>query len=648
MIADARLRGLDEVPWDALEGCRGERGADVREDLAAALTGTPAEAVDALQDLDDALADRGCGDRLPSAVPAALPFLVRVAADADRPRRVRTGALDLVGDVCSAWDGAPGPQAARDALLAGLPPLLTDPGPGVRTRAAQALAWTGDTAALETLRERWEDEADPGVRLRLLAAAVRLAGRVGATAGPAPRWPAAPAGEGDPEERMLVAFGSAAAAPADPVPPARAAMDDLVLRAHPPWFRAAGLGADGRDAERFRYAQVWIHRALGRAGRGRVTSALLGHPDARVRAAAVRAAVDLVGEFRSEAGRWDRGAGALLEDPDAGVRRWALRLLSTSGEGARPWADRLAARAVEPGGDAATALLTLARLGDPRALPLLLGRARLPLFGFGPVPSRDPWGWGPTFEEVLEAFAPRAGALLPHLEERMAGDPWEARWIPPSLAGWGPRAAPLADAVAGLLADHDRVPELLEVLAAIGPAAARHAPAVRGAASRSRWRAARAHLRLTGDAGASLDLLGPFSDGWREGAWGLLADAGPAAVRYEAGLRRYTDLRGPHDAAALRALWHITGDTDTVLAALLDTEHPYLGARVLTGTGLAAVRLLGEVGPPARGALPRLRALRDADRTAHAAPSAQGPRGIARDRELVALLRRAVARIGGG
>lgn len=635
MTDDARLRGLDGVPWADLVGCQGEPGARVRDDLAAALTGSPAEAVGALEELCVSLADRGYGYRLPSAVPAALPFLARVAADTGRPRQARLDALDLVGDVCSVWD-LPGSAVVRETLL----PLLAEPRPEVRVKAAEALAQGrgGDTAVVAALRERHGAETDPQVRLRLLAAAVRLTGR----SGPVPPWLRHRYEKGDRDERVLVGTGTFA----DPVPPARAAMDDLAREPRPPWFRAAGLGADGRDDRRFRYAQVWIHRALDRDGRERVTRDLLGHADARVRAAAVRASVDLMGEFRSAAGAWPGRVAPLLDDPDPQVRRWAVRSLSAAGERARPWADRVAGLAAGPGDDAAQALLALARLGDPRAPALFLARADLPLFGFDPVPSRDPWGWEPTFEEILAALAPLADGLLPHLRERMERDPWEARWAAPALVAWGPRAAPLADTVAALLGGGDRDPDLVAALAAIGPAAARHADRVReSAAGPGR---AHAHLRLTGDAETALDLLGPFDGRWQDREWALLAEAGPAAARHEADLRGYTAVRGAHDARALHALWRITGDTRAVLAALLDTDHPYLGERVLTGTGTAAVRLLGEIGPPARGALPRLRALHGSDRTAHVSPVALSRRGIARDRDLVALLHDAVTRIGGG
>lgn len=647
MNDDARLRGLDGVPWGELAGCGGEGGAEVRDALAAALTGDPVEAVEAVGDLFMSLADRGYGHRLPSAVPPALPFLVRVAADTGSPRQARLDALDLIGEVCSVWD-LPGAPATREVDLSDLVPLLTDPHPEVRSRAAEALSRGGNdsAAAVEALRERWGDEADPETRLLLLVAAARLAARGGPVPEAVRRWVRDRFENGDPDERTAAAFGSPFGAPEDPAPTVRAAMDDLVRREAPPWFRAAGLGGDGRDAERFRYALVWIHRALGRGGREESTRDLLGHADARVRTAAVRAALDLVGEFRSAAGPWPGRVGPLLEDPDPRARRWAVRLLSAVGELARPWSDRLAEIAAEPGEDAPQALLALARLGDPRALALLLARADLPLFGFDPVPRRDPWGWDPTLEEILDAFAHRSAELLPHLRERMERVPWEARWTSPALAVWGPRAAPLADTVAGLLGGRDRDRELVETLAAIGPAAARHADRVRdSAAGHGR---AYAYLRLTGDADAALDLLGSFDTRWHEREWALLAEAGPAAARHEADLREYTAVRGAGDAHALRALWRVTGDTGTVPSALLDADHPYLGERVLTGTGTAAVGLLGEIGPPARGALPRLRALLRSDRTAHASPVALSRRGIAQDRELTVLLREAVARIEEG
>ncbi|GAA1447550.1 hypothetical protein [Nocardiopsis tropica] len=695
---------VHDVPWDTLEDLDGP-ATGIPGLLVQAFDPSPQEAVDAVEEIADRV-DTTVRlwvpvpepDVLTSSVPALLPFLVRIAADRDRPDEARVAALNLVADLAdlahrvrpehldAAWPGAWADQGPR------VEALLGDPHPSVLLLAVDALAREPGTAPrlLGVLHERWEAVGDGGkdghdadgaqaasegagapprrdgagtgageagdrrTRLRLLTRAVRL---LGSAPGPTPpevrSWLLDRGKRGDLDERMVVAFASPALVPEDPLPLvlegiAGEGTDPAAVR--PLWLEVAAL-APASDALRVRHGLRLVARALAgdRRGRERIADALIDHPRAPVRLGAVRLARDLVAEYRSAGERWAGPAGALLDDPDPGVRTWSLQLLAVAGGAAGPCADRLAALVEADGEGSDTALLTLALVGDARAATLLLARADRPRFGFGRSGPRHTSGPGP--EDVLGRLPAHADVLLPHLRERLRGGDADTEVLLRSLAGWGPVAAPLADDVAALLDDRALTGAALRVLAGIGPAAAAHADRVRASGG---VEAAHAHHRITGDAGTALDLLGPPSRQLvrDERVQVLLDGIGPPADRFAPHLRDHLEdhLASGHlrETRALSALWSTTGDTPLVLRCLLSPRNRVLTTWAATRVGPPAVRLLGRIGPEAAEALPPLRALRDSGRRALPNWTEAGWRDALRDRRLVDDVREAIGRIGAG
>ncbi|MFJ9555441.1 hypothetical protein ACIRPH_16620 [Nocardiopsis sp. NPDC101807] len=692
------------VPWDTLEDLDGA-ATGIADLLVQAFDPSEQEAVDAVEEIADRV-DTTVRlwvavpepDVLTSSVPALLPFLVRIASDRDRPDGARVAALNLVADLADlahrvrpehldpAWPAAWADQGPR------VEALLGDPRPSVLLLAVDALAREPRAAPrlLRALRDRWEavggggegghgadgaqdpaggpgappgrDGADTGAggpadrrtRLRLLTRAVRLSGdHPGPTPPDIRSWLLDRGERGDLDERMVVAFASPALVPEDPLP---LVLEGVAGEGSGPaagrqlWLEVAALAPTG-DALRVRYGLRLVAQALAgdRPGRERIVDALIDHPSAPVRLGAVRLARDLVAEYRSAGERWAGPAGALLDDPDPGVRTWSLRLLAVAGGAAGPCADRLAALAEADGEGADTALLTLALVGDARAAALLLARADRPRFGFGRGGPHHTSG--PGLEDVLGRLPAHADVLLPLLRERLRSGGADTEAVLRSLAGWGEAAAPLADDVAALLDDRGLADAALRVLAGIGPAAAAHADRVPASGG---VEAARAHHRLTGDAGAALDLLGPPSRRLvrDERVQALLDGIGPPADGFAPLLRDHLEdhLRTGclRETRALSALWSTTGDTPFALRCLLSPRNRVLTTWAATRVGPPAVRLLGRIGPPAAEALPLLRALRDSGRSALPSWTDAGWRDALRDRRLVDDVREAVGRIGGG
>lgn len=183
------LEGLDAVPWDRLEsGLPQHPVKEVPRTLRRlALAGGAATEEDCYP-LFSCLAV-GKNGRVSSAVTAALPFVVALAADPGMGARVTlvevleclfraatTAEPHLVDEEWPAtW------RRHRGAVRA----LLADPDPEVR-RAAIPVA-----DGVAPLLERWRVEADPAVRLPVLLAlgVAAAAAADAATEGAPPGWP---------------------------------------------------------------------------------------------------------------------------------------------------------------------------------------------------------------------------------------------------------------------------------------------------------------------------------------------------------------------------------------------------------------------------------------------------------------------------
>jgi len=601
-------------------------------------------------------------DPLPSIVLHAVDALAREAHAVPRLFRVLHGRWEAAGD------GAEGAHEGQNGQGA---PAGAE-GPRGRDEARAGASGTGDGRR---------------TRLRLLTRAVELLGaRPDGIPPDVLAWLLDRREHGDLDERMVVAFASPALVPADPLP---LVLEGIVgdaarpVTGRPLWSEIA-YPALSSGTLLVRYGLLFVARALAddRPARERIVEALIDHPRAAVRLGAVRLAHDLVAEYRSGGERWAGPVGALLDDPDSEVRAWSLRLLTMAGSAARPSADRLAelarpatgpdgaaddsagdgedpeeagtARAGagtgQIGTEAAFSLLTLALMGDARAVPLLTARADRPGFGFDP--GREA-GRDLGLPDILEHLAGHADVLVPHLRERLRGEGGDTDAVLRSLVRWGPAAAPLADDVAALLDTGRHAERALGALAAIGPAAAGHAARVRSLGGDAPGAGvARAYLGITGDAGAALDLLPDRPAMGHEGLQELLDGIGPPAVRHAPALREHLEshLEQGHlrETRALSALWSITGDTAFVLRVLLSPAQRVLTTWAATRVGPPAVRLLGRIGPDAAEALPLLYALRDSERSAWPGWTGMGWKEALRDRRLVVDVRDAVRRIEGG
>ncbi|MFJ8015204.1 hypothetical protein [Streptomyces sp. NPDC096339] len=182
----------------------------------------------------------------------------------------------------------------------------------------------------------------------------------------------------------------------------------------------------------------------------------------------------------------------------------------------------------------------------------------------------------------------------------------------------GPAAGPAVPEVVPFLdMGADWAYQALRVLGGVGPAAAavadRLADFATGRDPRARRhhlrRAAWAHWRVTGD-----DTLALAVRGAAVCTPVFLADLGPAASRYAGTVRALMDSPGAWTrTAAAHAYWRITGEPEPAVPVLLAAVDP-----AWTGNPAQpvreAVRRLGEIGPAAAVAAPRLRGILASER----------------------------------
>ncbi|WP_433830230.1 hypothetical protein ACQP2E_10305 [Actinoplanes sp. CA-015351] len=379
----AALAGLHDIDWSSLE-----QGSAVPRLLSGLAGGDPTT----LRDLYRLAPD---GEDVRQWVVSALPFLLDLVTDPAQP--LRGEILRLVGDLAGAdrtWQMA-GRTLSAKRLLAergGLSDLLVDEDPVVREAAAYTVraVYRLITNPTGDLWERFAEEPDPGVRLMLLRTSV-ITGAVGGGYELTKVWLASVA-DTDDDLRVRISALTEMMALYNPPPfdtgRARqtllAAYREGLNREPEPVGEIAGpLLAGARMATR-----QWTpgyHQVVGavRAGyRDDVTAHLeLLHEmldmDAwDARQDALHEARSLVQRLRGPYGQLVDRAADLLFDKDAQVRAAALRLLQGIGEVARPAADAVwetlsGAKPYIHQGELIPALDILARLGDPRVLPIL-------------------------------------------------------------------------------------------------------------------------------------------------------------------------------------------------------------------------------------------------------------------------------------
>ncbi|GAA4312243.1 hypothetical protein GCM10023086_32730 [Streptomyces venetus] len=578
------FRGIDEVDWASLRHAHGS-AEDVPGLLRGLASADPAERQTALDGMYGAVHHRG--DVYDSTL-ACVPFLLALAAREEVRDRatvvellVSIGGVDGVGDEVGDEDGDAGDgfaARARAELRAGAEVfvrLAADPDAGVRRAAPKALVRFLDPPArvLTLLRERITVERDDRVLLALIeslglfarrhrsadqtraAEAVRLL----ATLSEPPHGPGL----------RLAALGRLAGCapellPGDLVPTVVRLLRDRSGQRSGTGRAQDGPGADtlaGRlrrlrpsDEEGSQLLRT-LHSALG----GRVADRIallcgqLTSPDPLDRCNAVWMSAGLFREWRTGAEGPVALIGAQLGAEEGWLHDAAVAVLGELFELAGPAADHLHAlvacrpefriRHAERGAPTLGGpLKVLARAGDARATPLLAEVLA------GPVVPDD-------LGLVIPHLGRAAGPLAPALRRRLAR-------LPLDEPGIQRPAVPLLSALTAL-GDAESVPSVLRLLRGL-PDAARLPDAVTEAAVRA---------------------VGAFG--------GTAHEAIPD-------LRRLLDTDCA--VAAAQALWSVTGETDSVVPALV---------RGLTDPGLgrqrrAAADALGRLGPAAGTALPEL------------------------------------------
>ncbi|MFJ3659994.1 hypothetical protein ACIPPM_05940 [Streptomyces sp. NPDC090119] len=631
------LEALDDVPWEKLESTLGHHPA---EEMGRALRRLARKGASATEEdcypLFDCYAP-GTG-RIASVVTAALPFIIALAQDADMG--ARTTLVQLLASLSrTAAEADPALVDAgwRDAWRAQHPTiqaLLADPRPDVRREALPLAEGVG------VLLERWHTETDPTVRLPLLLALGTAAAR-SARAEPVDRVRTVVAEvlrTDGPVMRIAAVHAWAAFDSRASVRELDRLVEVLSDPAVRPQFEAIWYIPDVESAFTREDVISWTAYLFENAPRTaldfvvRLIDTARRNGDTLLCRAALDEAWRLSVDRPFAASSLLPLAGALLADPDDGVRYRAAHLLAVLGSRAAPYADELAALLDDPGeadvlegtvGDHARWALT--RIGDVRALPGLVERLYAPYRGAGArgYVLGDPHL--PEVEDVLIPLGAHAEALLPGVRELLredgSGSPVTCRFLK-VLTAWGPAAAPALPEVVALLGDARYAFHAIDALAAMGPAAKSTEPAVRGCAvpdfSGNHLRVAWAAWRLGGDRDSALRLIGETvltEDEPLHVALGLLGDFGTAAARYADRVRHvmeHGDNRLRLDAAV--ALWSMTGEPEPTVSVLEEYLLPVAGGGDAYGPFLDALRALARIGTVSPAARATLRTLRSSDR----------------------------------
>ncbi|WPO69140.1 hypothetical protein [Streptomyces sp. KN37] len=636
-MAGIELEALDDMPWERLESALGHYPPkEMRRALRRlALKGGAATEEDCYPLFD--CFGLGTG-RVASVATAALPFVVALAGDPGMGARATLVQL-LAGLSEMAAEADPGLVDAgwHEAWRLQRPrirELFADPLPGVR-REALPLA-EGEGALLE----RWQAETDPTVRLPVLlalgtaaagSAQAGLVGRVRAVVTQALRTDG-------PVMRVAAVHAWAAFDPPASVRELDLLVDVLSDPAVRPQFEAIWYVPDIDSAFTREDVVSWTAHLLESVPRTALAFVvrLIGAARRNGDALLCRAALDegwrLLVVWPAAASALLPLAGALLAEPDDGVRYRAAHLLAVLGSQATPYADALAALLDDPGedeffegtvGDHARWALT--RIGDERALPGLVERL------YAPYRGQYSRGYGsdePRLPEVKDVLAPlraHAEALLPAVRKLLRDDGVGGSLtccFLEVLEAWGPTASPALPEVVALLDDTRYSLHAVGALAAMGPAAESAEPAVRRCTildfPGNRYKVAWAAWRLGGDRDAALELLGEAvltEKGPLYGPVGLLGDFGPAAASHADRVRHVME----HGDSWLRlraavALWSITGEPEPSGSVAEEYLLPIADGGDAYGYFFEALRALARIGTVSPAARAALRTVQGSDR----------------------------------
>ncbi|RPK84056.1 hypothetical protein EES45_05320 [Streptomyces sp. ADI97-07] len=650
---------VDLIDWAALRHNYGS-AEDVPGLLRRCAGPNPEDAERAADDLLNHLFHQG--GWICSAAPAALPFLLRLAATPDVPSR--RALLELVSRlafeavrVAEKWVD-PGWPSAWERALPEVLVLLDVPDPEIRRAAADVIGSCPSPGelTLPALLRRWQAEDDPATRLDLVLALGHAVLRE-------------PAGEHGPGARTLLRglldapeaqmrlAAVHAIAPADPALPAQQL--DLLL-----------------EAVRDPSVELWQHTSAVEAGVQGVhhwTAALLtgpspsftfglldDHPDVEQRIGGLARAGGLLAQWRSPATTLLPRLVARLDDPAAEVRFRAAELLACLGPAAAAHADEVAALIGDTGARttrkretvAEAALWALARMNDPRCVPGLIDAAAHPRSGFASnsahYPSAD-WHHAvlPALHEVVGHLPDHAGLLLPMICDRLvpATDDHVLSSYCQVLADWGPAADAAVPQLLGLLEDDRTWTAAAGALAGIGRAgngAAELLLARSAAGAEHTELAAWAYWKVGGEPGPALEALGRTvaGKGFPRPALQMLADLGSHAGHHADRLRTMTSDTEPWTRIeAAHALWAVTGDTESTVPALI-TAVRGLAEGTWLPVMLPAVRYLARIG---RAALPAAELLRGVPTLDQRLRSSGGWRGFVQDESVRTAVRELLA-----
>ncbi|SEG80734.1 HEAT repeat-containing protein [Thermomonospora echinospora] len=590
---------LEETDWDGLEAAEGTAG-ELPDEILTVAFGREREAEEALRKVRRAIHRPGAA--FPATAPAAAVLLDVAAGPACQVRVSVLSLLSNVADVLTDDEMPTGESAVRrlaqatfEAVEARVPMLLgllDDPDPLVRGAVAVVLSsFPGHRPPLvPVLRERVAGETDPGAAGAMVICVGVLARDSGE---PVVEWlTGLLAEEHSHEVRIAAAL----------------ALLELDLEEYPDGL-APAIAEAGRESALD--AQLWTGSKSGAELLYSMMSIRLPAQVDFVRFGLAAPGVSTVVRTVEHAGlsmrRWRAAPermlpllAELLHEEEPQIRAAAVTEISKAGPAVAAMADAL----VPLLGDedetvAAGALEALARVGDSRCLPVLIGS-----------------GMRRCSEYAVAGMAAHATELLPHLRAFLGASSGAGPGADLGAAGhedarltavlhglrhWN--VAPLLPELLGLLERGVAVADVASLLAGLGAAASDAVPALRARLDddipQIRRDAAWALWWITGDAGEPLRVLGPclsetLDDTTAQRLFDLGTAAAPAAPLVEPLLE---DERTAGAAACV--LYRSTGDTERTL--------PHLTAAVAaTPVGMLAIRCLTEIGSPAAATIPAL------------------------------------------
>ncbi|MEU1488386.1 hypothetical protein [Streptomyces sp. NPDC005752] len=641
---------LEAVNWAALEHNHGP--ADDVPGLLRRCAGPDSEdAGDAAFELLDHLIHQG--GWICSAVPVALPFLLRLAATPSVPVPSRSAMLDLVARMAAEARQVtekfvdPGWEPACASALPEVLALLADPAPEIRRGSAHLLGVCDSPGehVLPALFRCWQAEADPVARLDVVLGLGRAVEREPAGVHAAAVHDLLRELLDAPEEQVRLAAVHALASVDHDLPVRRlSVLLEAIRNPSVELWRHTGSVEAGVQG-----VQHWTGALFTGPSPAFALGLLDEHPDVEQRIGALNQAGALLTRWRSPSAPLLPSIAARLDDPATEVRFRAAELMACLGPKAVAHADQVAAllddtaaRTTRAGSTVAEAAVwALARLNDARCLPGLIEAMAGSRSGFASASSYYPATIGlhhavlPNLEEVLIFLPDHAESLLGPLGERLdaATDEHVVSRLCKVLADWGPAAEAAVPQLLGLLEDDRTWAAAAAALAGIGRAGngARDLLLARTGPREERAEmAAWAWWKIGGEPGPALEVIGRAAGEKYISRASLrtLADLGPHAARYADQLRRLTaDSDHWTSVEAAHALWAVTGDTETTVPAMTAAVRALADGTCLP-VALPALRYLALTG---RAARPAAQLLRDVPSRDQRLRSNGGWRGFTED-----------------